>query len=155
MNRKLLSSVGEFVCGLVAYFFLSIPLHEVFHLITLQAFGGEGYIELTWLSGKCVITKLPVQGLFIIYLMGGVGCGATWLLLAFWSYLNGKWENYAALVINGLPQVLYGVTEALCVFQLAPTQYVFWSSVLWLVGLAVACLITLPKLVSYWKNILL
>jgi len=146
----LLSSIGEFVCDWLIYYFLSTAWHEWLHLWVLQALGGDGYIKRTWFGGVCIATQLPSHGLTLFYLAGGIGCGLTWLLLAWWSWVDEDWEDYSALMMNALPQIAYGVFEALCITWMSFTQYMYWATVVQLVALAVACLITMPRLVRYW-----
>ena len=152
MNRRLMSSAAEFLCDYLIYYFLSTAWHEWVHLWVLQALGGDGYIKRTWFGGVCVATQLPAHGLFLFYLAGGLGCGLTWLLLAWWSYVDGDWEDYAALVMNALPQIAYGVFEALCITRLSLDAYMLWAMVVQLAASAAACLAAVPKLVEAWRR---
>ena len=77
--RSLMSSTLANVAGMGL---VALILHEFFHLVTLQALGGSGYITFGWDLGLTHFTDLP-DHLWAVRLSGGVLTGA-FLLLFFW-----------------------------------------------------------------------
>jgi len=157
LNRKLLSSIGEFVCDTVIYSLLSLCWHELLHLWVLRMLGGDGYIiQVPYgipFGLICVMTKLPEHGLLLVYLSGGFGCGLTWLVLAWWSWVDRDWEDYTALLVNAFPQFAYGILETLCGSWMAPSLYVKLGLTVQVAARVLALALTLPKLVKHWATL--
>ena len=68
--------------ALAGFGLISLVLHEFFHLVTLQALGGSGYITFDWEMGLTHFNSLPSH-LWIVRLSGGLLTGA-FLILFFW-----------------------------------------------------------------------
>jgi len=76
--------------GLVA-----LALHEFFHLLVLQALGGEGFITFDMELGFTHFTELPSH-LWAVQLSGGLLTG-SFLLLVFWFW---AWSSRTVHNIN-------------------------------------------------------
>ena len=111
---------------------IAVPYHEYIHLFFLKALGGDGYIvfffDFSSLSsivlsflfprGLCAFTEMPNAPYadLLINMMGGLGCGIMYLILAFAIGRMGKErtiEGYAALLSNSLIQLFYATIETL------------------------------------------
>lgn len=77
--RPLVMSMLANVAGLGL---VALVLHEFFHLVTLQALGGSGYITFGWDLGLTHFTDVS-NHLWAVRLSGGLLTGA-FLLLFFW-----------------------------------------------------------------------
>ena len=76
------SLVSSTLANVVGMGLVALVLHEFFHLVTLQALGGSGYITFGWDLGLTHFTELP-DHLWAVRLSGGLLTGA-FLLLFFW-----------------------------------------------------------------------
>ena len=74
--------VSSTLANVAAIGLVALILHEFFHLVTLQALGGSGYITFGWDLGLTHFTELP-DHLWAVRLSGGLLTGA-FLLLFFW-----------------------------------------------------------------------
>ena len=82
LRPLLLSTLAPFLTGVAGMGLVALVLHEFFHLVTLQALGGSGYITFDWDLGLTHFTSLP-NHLWAVRLSGGLFTGA-FLLLFFW-----------------------------------------------------------------------
>ena len=115
---------------------VSLPYHEFLHLWALRALGGDGYIKTTEMFFECVATSPPSNPL-IVSMIGGIGCGLTYLLLAFLSHRNKSPENYAALMSIAFLQIFYGIFETIYIGKIPPRVYEVWSERIGLIGAVV------------------
>ena len=70
---------------------VALALHEFFHLVVLQALGGQGFITFDWELGFTHFTELPSH-LWVVQLSGGLLTG-TFLLVVFWFW---AWSSRTA-----------------------------------------------------------
>jgi len=108
---------------------LTVVLHEFFHLVTLQALGGEGFITFDWEFGFTHFTE-PPSHLWAVQLSGGLLTGA-FLLLAFWY-----WARSSRTVHNTNIEVA-AFAWALGSLAYAPTELLATSPIVGLTAFAI------------------
>jgi len=136
LSKRLIKDLGlsivKYAVIAAVMFFIAPAYHEYGHLFALKALGGDGYIvfffnfsslrsmvfSFLFPSGLCIPTEMPDAPYadLLINMMGGLGCGIMYLILAFAIGRMGKErtiEGYAALLSNSLIQLFYATIETL------------------------------------------
>lgn len=133
------------VAYLVGFGLVALVMHEFFHLATLQALGGDGYITFTMQEGFTHFTATP-DNVWIVHLSGGL-LTAAFFLLAFWVW---AWTSDSPHDTNlevaaftwGIGNLVYAPIE-----MLAYSQTV--GAMMFGVGFAAAAIVYFVKL-SKW-----
>ena len=100
-------------------------MHEGFHLMTMDIFGGEGYATWHWgyFLAHWAVMPSPI-GAIVTAFAGGLGTAALCLLL--WT-MDSDPEDRAVFLAIGWMQLLYGVVEG--------AAFTFgYSNAIWTVG---------------------
>ena len=126
--------------GLVA-----LVLHEFFHLVVLQALGGEGFITFDWQMGLTHFTKSP-DHLWAVQLSGGLLTGA-FLFLVFWVW------GWSSRTVHNTNMEVAAFAWALGNLAYAPTEVITSSptvgAMAFGIGFSVAALVYFTKLMNW------
>lgn len=120
---------------------MSLPVHEFFHLWTLQLLGGDGVITFSWAQGytHCLI---PPCHNTVVDLAGGILTAALFLSIWVWT-----WRSKTLFDTN-LETAMF--TVAIGHLAYAPTElFSGWGLAAFGVGFAIAGLVYYSK-VGRW-----
>jgi len=110
--KEMLLSIAEYVIYFTIFYFVRLPVHEWCHLSVLRMFGGDGYIRATLWGAETVFTRMPSHPTAVAF-AGGLGLGTIFLFLIWTDWIDGDWEEVAALLPNCLSELSYGAFEGL------------------------------------------
>ena len=124
---------------------IGLVLHEFFHLVVLQALGGEGFITFDWELGFTHFTEQPSY-LWVVQLSGGLLTG-VFLLFVFWFW---AWSSGA---VNNTSIEVAAFAWALGSLAYAPTELLASSPTIGLVafviGFSAAAAVYFMKLMNW------
>ena len=127
-TKKFGLALIEFLVHYLVYAFITVGLHEYFHLQTLRLLGGDGYIRLTWMGGYCVAEVLPKHGIWLWYLSGGLFTALVLFLLSW--FMENEIEEKAAVLPFIFEQIGYGFYEMLFITRLSSSDYIRYAMIL-------------------------
>ncbi len=153
--REILSKVGNFIASLLIFAMFAMPLHEAGHSFAAQCFGISGYIKMGWLTYGTFYYDpgqiIPMWQDAIINFAGGGLVALILALLLIFANIGMKWDEddqSGLRCILGL-QLGYAIGEIFLVYG-SDINYIT-TSVGSVLGISVAIVYSLPKLIRWWE----
>jgi len=124
---------------------IGLVLHEFFHLMVLQALGGEGFITFDWELGFTHFTSVP-DHMWVVQLSGGLLTGA-FLLVVFWFWA------WSSRTVHSTNTEVAALAWALGNFSYAPIEMLTSSptagAIAFAIGFSAAAMLYFTRLMNW------
>lgn len=147
--KNFVLSLLEYGFCFMLYMVFAIAIHEWIHLYFLKSFGGDGYIVSTLFGAQTIFTKDPLRNLQFIAFSGGLGVFSLYSGLFYWNWKAKSYSEAASLTPMIFNQLFYGIFEGLFEFSMPFAQYLYWGTMITVVGQTIGLIISLLIFIKY------